>query len=141
MRIFVAKKDCVNYGAGVDPEVRKRHGPRRGGWRRRVPCWLTDMSFVKCRRLEYLQGGAVTRSPLLTAAACERIRELADADAAARGGWGSGADYAYATRDQVVEPAGSRARVVADQVEVAARCSFFSTTQPNCLGLGCGLGS
>ena len=67
------------------------------------------MSFVKCRRLEYLQGGAVTRSPLLTAAACERIRELADADAAARGGWGSGASArltstAGALADSTVTP-------------------------------------
>ena len=85
------------------------------------------MSFVKCRRLEYLQGGAVTRSPLLTAAACERIRELADADAAARGGWGSGADYAYATRDLEVDAAPSLAhflREIGFVGEIRARVAW-----------------
>ena len=65
----------------------------------------TPNAIVRNKKLRYHGGGAITQAPLLTPHACATIRGLADADAAAGGGWGSGDDYAYATRDLEVDKA------------------------------------
>ena len=65
----------------------------------------TPNAIVRNKKLRYHAGGAITQAPLLTPQACATIRGLADADAAAGGGWGSGDDYAYATRDLEVDKA------------------------------------
>ena len=65
----------------------------------------TPNAIVHNKKLRYHGGGAITQAPLLTPQACATIRGLADADAAAGGGWGSGDDYAYATRDLEVDKA------------------------------------